>query len=91
MSGLLLAHVRGGADAGDLNTAHTHANGQGCLQIQESSVHIYISTYLQTGGFSIGFPAAHPTHESRHRLVAGVEQDADDLRPRSFLPVFPPY
>ena len=50
-----------------------------------------ISTYLQTGGFSIGFPAAHPTHESRHWLVAGVEQDADDLRPRSFLPVFPAY
>ena len=50
-----------------------------------------ISTYLQTGGFSIGFPAAHPTHESCHRLVAGVEQDADDLRPLGFLPVFPPY
>ena len=54
-------------------------------------LHIYISTYLQTGVFSIGFPAAHPTHESCHRLVAGVEQDADDLRPRGFLPVFPPY
>ena len=50
-----------------------------------------ISTYLQTGGFSVGFPAAHPTHESCHRLVAGVEQDADDLRPLGFLPVFPPY
>ena len=52
MSGLLLAHVRGGADAGDLNTAqHTHANGQGCLQIQESSVHIYtviVSTATKT-------------------------------------------
>ena len=83
MSGLLLSHVRGGADAGDLNTAHSHANGQGCPQ--------YISTYLQTGVFSIGFPAAHSTHESCHRLVAGIEQDADDLRPRGFLPVFPPY
>ena len=41
MSGLLLSHVRGGADAGDLNTAHSHANGQGCPQIQESSIHIY--------------------------------------------------
>ena len=45
-----------------------------------------LNTYLQTGVFSIGFPAAHSTHESCHRLVAGVEQDADDLRPRGSSP-----
>ena len=47
MSGLLLSHVRGGADAGDLNTAHSHANGQGCPQ--------YISTYLHI--YRLGFSA----------------------------------